>query len=70
MRDLLETGCDVLPLTQYLRPSALDHPVERWAPPEELVELRDFAEGLGIAGVMPGPLVRSLKVPGRYGSRG
>jgi lipoic acid synthetase len=59
MADLRAVGCDLLTITQYLRPSARHHPVERWVRPEEFVELRDEALAMGFAGVMSGPLVRS-----------
>jgi lipoic acid synthetase len=39
--------------------------VERWVKPEEFVELREEALGLGFAGVMSGPLVRSSYRAGR-----
>ncbi len=35
MRDLHDAGCELLTITQYLRPSARHHPVERWVAPEE-----------------------------------
>ena len=41
------------------------HPVERWVKPEEFVEHERFAEGLGFAGVLAGPLVRSSYRAGR-----
>ena len=63
--DLHQAGCDLVTITQYLRPSALHHPVERWVRPEEFVDLRDEAEALGFAGVMSGPLVRSSYRAGR-----
>lgn len=63
--DLHAAGCDLLTITQYLRPSPLHHPVTRWVKPEEFVELRDEAEQLGFAGVMSGPLVRSSYRAGR-----
>jgi len=63
--DLHTAGCDLVTITQYLRPSALHHPVDRWVRPEEFVELRDEAEALGFAGVMSGPLVRSSYRAGR-----
>ena len=63
--DLHAAGCDLVTITQYLRPSALHHPVDRWVRPEEFVELRDEAEALGFAGVMSGPLVRSSYRAGR-----
>ncbi len=65
MRDLRVAGCDLLTITQYLRPSPLHHPVERWVRPEEFVALREEALGLGFAGVMSGPLVRSSYRAGR-----
>jgi lipoic acid synthetase len=65
LADLHRAGCDLITITQYLRPSALHHPVERWVHPEEFVELAAQAEALGFAGVMSGPLVRSSYRAGR-----
>ncbi|SJZ64479.1 lipoic acid synthetase [Marinactinospora thermotolerans DSM 45154] len=65
MRDLHEAGCDLLTITQYLRPSKLHHPIDRWVKPEEFVELGAEAEEIGFAGVMSGPLVRSSYRAGR-----
>jgi lipoic acid synthetase len=58
-------GCDLITITQYLRPSPVLHPVERWVRPEEFLELSDEATELGFAGVMSGPLVRSSYRAGR-----
>jgi len=65
MADLRAAGCDLLTITQYLRPSARHHPVERWVPPGEFDELGEEALELGFAGVMAGPLVRSSYRAGR-----
>ena len=65
LRDLHEAGCDLLTITQYLRPNAFLHPVERWVKPEEFVELHDEAMEIGFLGVMSGPLVRSSYRAGR-----
>ena len=65
LRDLHAAGCDLVTITQYLRPSLRHHPVERWVRPEEFVDLADVATGLGFAGVMSGPLVRSSYRAGR-----
>jgi lipoyl synthase len=65
LRDLRDVGCEVVTITQYLRPSARHHPVDRWVKPEEFVALREEAEELGFAGVMSGPLVRSSYRAGR-----
>jgi lipoic acid synthetase len=59
LQDLHQAGCDLVTITQYLRPSLKHHPVERWVKPEEFVKLADFATEIGFAGVMSGPLVRS-----------
>ena len=59
LRDLHEAGCDLVTITQYLRPSLRHHPVDRWVRPEEFVELAKVAEEIGFAGVLSGPLVRS-----------
>jgi lipoic acid synthetase len=65
MQDLHDAGCELLTITQYLRPSARHHPVERWVHPEEFVELNEEAEEIGFAGVLSGPLVRSSYRAGR-----
>ena len=65
LADLHAAGCELVTITQYLRPSARHHPVERWIKPEEFVELAAEATDLGFAGVMSGPLVRSSYRAGR-----
>ena len=65
LTDLHEAGCDLVTITQYLRPSLRHHPVERWVKPEEFVELAEEAEEIGFAGVLSGPLVRSSYRAGR-----
>jgi lipoic acid synthetase len=65
MSDLYAAGCDLLTITQYLRPSPRHHPVERWVPPAEFEELAEEAAEIGFAGVQSGPLVRSSYRAGR-----
>jgi lipoyl synthase len=65
MADLRAVGCELLTITQYLRPSPKHHPVARWVRPEEFVSWREEALSLGFAGVMSGPLVRSSYRAGR-----
>jgi lipoic acid synthetase len=65
LRDLHAAGCELITITQYLRPSPRHHPVERWVKPEEFVEMKDEADEIGFAGVMSGPLVRSSYRAGR-----
>ena len=63
--DLRSAGCDLITITQYLRPTNRHHPVKRWVKPEEFVELAAEARELGFIGVMSGPLVRSSYRAGR-----
>jgi lipoic acid synthetase len=65
LQDLHQAGCELITITQYLRPSVRHHPIERWVKPEEFVELKEEAEEIGFAGVMSGPLVRSSYRAGR-----
>jgi lipoic acid synthetase len=65
LRDLYAAGCELVTITQYLRPTPRHHPVERWVKPEEFVALAAEAEAIGFAGVMSGPLVRSSYRAGR-----
>jgi lipoic acid synthetase len=63
--DLHAAGCDLITITQYLRPTPRHHPVERWVPPDDFVAWADRARAIGFAGVMSGPLVRSSYRAGR-----
>jgi lipoic acid synthetase len=65
LQDLHQAGCELITITQYLRPSLRHHPVDRWVKPTEFVELKEEAEEIGFAGVMSGPLVRSSYRAGR-----
>ena len=65
IHDLAEAHCDILTITQYLRPSKLHHPIDRWVEPSEFVHWSKVAREAGFAGVMSGPLVRSSYRAGR-----
>ena len=65
LQDLFDAGCELITITQYLRPSKRHHPIDRWVKPQEFVELREEAEEIGFAGVLSGPLVRSSYRAGR-----
>ena len=65
LHDLRSAGCDLITITQYLRPTNRHHPVIRWVKPEEFVELAAEAKEVGFLGVMSGPLVRSSYRAGR-----
>ena len=63
--ELHGAGCDLITITQYLRPSSRHHPVERWVEPTEFEALGERALEIGFLGVMSGPLVRSSYRAGR-----
>ena len=62
---LVGAGCELLTITQYLRPSERHHPIERWVTPDEFDQLGQVALDRGIVAVMSGPLVRSSYRAGR-----
>ena len=60
MADLLETGCQLLTLGQYLQPDPVRYlPVVRYLPPEEFEVLGQAAKRMGFRQVASGPFVRS-----------
>ena len=65
MQDLHDAGCELLTITQYLRPSVRHHPVVRFVKPQEFVEMQEEAQEIGFLGVLSGPLVRSSYRAGR-----
>ena len=59
LADLLDAGCDLLTLGQYLRPTPEHLPVVRYLPPEEFDALGRAARRMGFTNVASGPFVRS-----------
>jgi lipoic acid synthetase len=60
LRDLREAGCDIVTMGQYLRPTPMHLPVDRWVSPEEFAEHKRVGEEeIGIPHIESGPLVRS-----------
>ncbi len=59
MQDLVENGCDVLTLGQYLQPTPAHLPVQRFVTPEEFAMYRQIGLQMGFDYVESGPLVRS-----------
>ena len=59
LADLRDAGCDLVTMGQYLQPTKLHLPVDRWVTPEEFAEHKRLGEAIGIAHVEAGPLVRS-----------
>ncbi|MFZ1411455.1 MAG: lipoyl synthase [Micropruina sp.] len=65
LQDLYDAGTELVTITQYLRPSAKHHPIDRWVTPQEFDELAEEAREIGFTGVLSGPLVRSSYRAGR-----
>lgn len=59
LSDLVDAGCRMLTLGQYLQPSPKHLPVERYVRPEEFEALGRRARLLGFEQVASGPFVRS-----------
>jgi len=59
MAHLVNVGCDVLTLGQYLQPTPKHLPVLRFVHPDEFAELKEIGYQLGLDYVESGPLVRS-----------
>ncbi len=59
MKDLLEHGCSMLTLGQYLQPSRDHLAVKEYIPPEQFNDYAEIAKDLGFKQVASAPLVRS-----------
>ncbi len=59
LHDLLEAGCNILTLGQYLQPSSAHLPVKRFVHPEKFDSMRESALSMGFTEVASGPFVRS-----------
>ena len=57
--DLRAAGVEMLTIGQYLQPSAMQLPVERYVPPEEFDKIGDLCREMGFSMVASGPFVRS-----------
>ena len=59
LSDLRDAGCDIVTMGQYLQPTPMHLPVDRWVAPEEFDRHRDEGEAAGVPHIEAGPLVRS-----------
>lgn len=57
--DILETGCDILTIGQYLQPSPAHYPLARYATPEDFARYKELALSKGFRHVASAPLARS-----------
>jgi lipoic acid synthetase len=59
LKNLLDAGCQLVTIGQYLQPTKANLPVERYIPPKEFDHWRNVALEMGFAEVASGPFVRS-----------
>ncbi len=59
LEDLINVGCDIITIGQYLRPSKSELPVVDYLKPEVFDVIREEALSMGFKYVASGPLVRS-----------
>ena len=59
MDDLLDNGCKILTIGQYLQPSRKHYPVAAYITPEQFQKYKETGEKKGFSTVESGPLVRS-----------
>ena len=59
MNDLVVHGCQILTIGQYLQPTKMHLPVDRFVTPEEFLFYKEEGLKLGFKAVESAPLVRS-----------
>ena len=59
MKDLRAVNTDILTIGQYLPPTKMHYPMQRFYTPDEFAELKQIGLELGFTHVESGPLVRS-----------
>lgn len=59
MDDLLEHGCRILTIGQYLQPTHKHYPVKEYVTPQQFEAYKELGLKKGFAEVVSGPLVRS-----------
>ena len=59
MKDLVSNGCDILTIGQYLQPTKMHLPVDRFVTPDEFKMYKEEGLEIGFKIVESSPLVRS-----------
>ena len=59
IKDLVEHGCDILTIGQYLQPTKMHLPVDRFVTPDEFNMYKEEGLKIGFKIVESAPLVRS-----------
>ena len=66
LEDLLKTGCSIVTIGQYMRPSRNNLPVEEYVKPVVFEKYKIAAEKMGFKIVESAPLVRSSFNASKY----
>ncbi len=66
MKDLVEVGCTIFTIGQYLQPTINNIPVEEYINPEQFDAYKKIGLELGFKYVESGPLVRSSYMADKY----
>lgn len=59
LHDLLDAGCNIVTMGQYLQASRHKLPVKAFIPPEQFEQYAEYGRSIGIAQMYCGPFVRS-----------
>lgn len=59
IKEIKETGCDIITIGQYLPPSKKHFPLAKYYTPEEFKKFELIGSGMGFMHIESGPLVRS-----------
>ncbi len=59
LKDLKDSGCDIVTIGQYLQPSKKAMPVVEYIKPQIFEEIAQIAAQMGFKAVLSGPLIRS-----------
>ena len=59
MKDIRNSGIDIVTFGQYLRPTKNHLPVKRYVEPKEFDEWKEYGENMGFKYVASGPMIRS-----------
>lgn len=66
LKELKNTGCDIVTIGQYISPSQNSFKVVEYLKPEKFEEYKNFGLSIGIKKVISGPFVRSSYLAGNY----
>lgn len=66
LKDIRNSGIDIVTFGQYLRPTKNHLPVKRYVEPKEFDEWKEYGENMGFKYVASGPMIRSSYRAGEF----